>query len=66
MATLPAEYRVTALSEADFFKEAKIAAEFKSRLGPSSQLTLSVRRPSIAPHTLSATMAIAESLTLPT
>src|ERR1700680_4654167 len=65
-ATSPTEYRATALSDADFFKDAKIAAEFKSRLEPSSQVTLSVRRPSIAPQTLSATMAMAESLIFPT
>src|SRR5437016_5678235 len=63
---LPTEYRATALPAADFFSESKIAIEFRSRLGPSSQVTLSVRRPSIAPHTLSATMAIAESLIFPT
>ena len=63
---LPAEDKVTALPEADFFSDSKIAPEFRSRLGPSSHVILSMRRSSIAPHTLSATMAIAESLILPT
>ena len=62
----PAKYRLAPFFDAACFNDAVTAAVFKSLFGPSSQVTLSTRRPSIAPQTLSATTATAESLILPT
>src|SRR5579863_4390855 len=64
--TSPTEYRLTDLLSADFFRASNTAAELRSLFGPSSHCTLRVRRPSIAPQTLSATTATAESLIFPT
>ena len=62
----PAEYKLTPFFDAACFSDAMTAAVFRSLFGPSSQVTLSTRRPSIAPQTLSATTATAESPILPT
>src|SRR5207245_885228 len=58
--TLPTEYSVAPFFEDDCFSESIVAAEVRSLLGPSSQVTLSRRRPSNAFQVLSATTATAE------
>src|SRR5256885_7415026 len=65
-AASPAEYKLAAFFDAACFSDAVTAAVFKSLFGPSSHVTLSTRRPSRAPQTLSATTATAESPILPT
>ena len=55
----PPKYRLAPFFDAACFSDAMTAAVFRSLFGPSSHVTLSTRRPSIAPHTLSATTATA-------